>query len=173
MAKTHYLDNKSLEKWICVYKQSMQDKVKYKLIIEDLEDSDTSKKRLELLKDKKKEYNKALNDYDISQQELAKSFLLLAENILRYRKFHFVEVDDAIQEFTLICFDKIDRFDPSKGKAFSYMTTCILNHYRQLYRAARNYNELKRKYGDHLQVNNDSFNVKTKGSFIKDKFTRL
>jgi DNA-directed RNA polymerase specialized sigma subunit len=55
-------------------------------------------------------------------------------------------VDDAIQEGVLICFEKIDRFDPRKGKAFNYMTTCILNHYRQLYRSARNYNELKKKY---------------------------
>ena len=32
------------------------------------------------------------------------------------------------------------------------MTTCILNHYRQLYRTARNYNELKRKYQDFLET---------------------
>jgi hypothetical protein len=52
----------------------------------------------------------------------------------------------------MICFEKIDRFDPRKGKAFNYMTTCILNHFRQLYRTARNYNELKKKYLKHLQI---------------------
>ena len=31
------------------------------------------------------------------------------------------------------------------------MTTCILNHFRQLYRSARNYNELKKKYHDFQQ----------------------
>jgi len=31
------------------------------------------------------------------------------------------------------------------------MTTCVLNHFRQLYRTARNYNELKKKYLAHLE----------------------
>ena len=52
----------------------------------------------------------------------------------------------------MICFEKVDRFDPSKGKAFNYMTTCILNHFKQLYRSARNYNDLKRRYSDFVQL---------------------
>jgi len=36
------------------------------------------------------------------------------------------------------------------------MTTCILNHYRQLYRSARNYNELKKKYLVYLSDKFDS-----------------
>jgi DNA-directed RNA polymerase specialized sigma24 family protein len=60
-----------------------------------------------------------------------------------------------VQEGVMICFEKIDRFDPKKGKAFNYMTTCVLNHFRQLYRTARNYNELKRKYLDFVQLQFD------------------
>ncbi len=73
----------------------------------------------------------------------------------------------------MICFDKIDRFDPSKGKAFNYMTTCILNHYRQLYRTARNYNELQRKFGNHLRSQSDEPTSRTKSMTIaKDKYSK-
>jgi DNA-directed RNA polymerase specialized sigma subunit len=74
----------------------------------------------------------------------------LSENIANYAKFSGIDIDDAIQEGVLICFEKINRFDPRKGKAFNYMTTCILNHFRQLYRSARNYNELKKRYQNFL-----------------------
>lgn len=76
-----------------------------------------------------------------------------------------------MQEFVMICFDKMERFDPNyigksgkKAKAFNYMTTCILNHYRQLYRSARNYNELKKKFQASLQQN-DKF---SKGKIKKN-----
>lgn len=122
----------------------------------------------------------AVSKYTESQNKLAISFLTLAENIIRFKKFHFVDVDEAIQEFVMICFDKLDRFDPNfvgkngqKAKAFNYMTTCIFNHYRQMYRTARNYNEMKRKFQDHLQQKADSFNLRKKGSVVKDKFTKI
>ena len=63
----------------------------------------------------------------------------------------------AKSDYSGICFEKINRFDPRKGKAFNYMTTCILNHFRQLYRSARNYNELKKRYH----------------SFLSDKFETI
>ncbi len=91
-------------------------------------------------------HNEACVSYKDCQNQLAYAFYILSENIANYAKFSGIDVDDAIQEGVLICFEKIDRFDPRKGKAFNYMTTCILNHYRQLYRSARNYNELKKKY---------------------------
>ena len=46
----------------------------------------------------------------------------------------------------------MEKFDPTKGKAFNYMTTCILNHFRQLWRTAKNYNELKKKYSKIFQI---------------------
>jgi DNA-directed RNA polymerase specialized sigma subunit len=82
---------------------------------------------------------------------LAIAFFTLSENIVRYAKFKLIDQDDAVQEGVMICFDKIERFDSRKGKAFNYMTTCILNHFRQLYRTSRNYNELKIKYLNHIQ----------------------
>ena len=86
-----------------------------------------------------------------SQDDLAAAFYTLSQNIVKYAKFQHIDDDDAIQEGVVICFEKIDHFDPNKGKAFNYMTTCILNHFRQLYRSARNYQELKKKYLTYLQ----------------------
>lgn len=177
MLTSEYLNNKVFEGNIAKFKQSKQDKARYELILSDLNESSRKVKSLlksEILKKKQTEYQQIMRDYIDSQGQLALAFFTLSENIIRYRKFHFVDVDDAIQEFVMICFEKIDRFDPIKGKAFNYMTTCILNHYRQLYRTARNYNELKKKYHDFLQVQTEGINIKARSTAIaKDKFNRL
>ena len=101
--------------------------------------------------------SKMTSDYVVAQHDLAQCFFILAERVAKYKNFDFIDIDDAIQEGVLIGFEKIDRFDPIKGKAFNYMTTCILNHFRQLYRTARNYNELKRKYLDYLNSQPEQF----------------
>jgi len=61
----------------------------------------------------------------------------------------------------MICFEKVGRFDPNyvgkngqKAKAFNYLTTCCLNHYRQLYRTSKNYLELKRRYQEFIARKN-------------------
>lgn len=103
---------------------------------------------------KKKRNRKA---YQAAQRELATAFYLLAENIIRAFNFQLIDKDDALQEGVMICFEKIDRYDPNhvgkngqKSKAFNYMTTCCLNHYRQLYRTAKNYIELKKRYQEFI-----------------------
>lgn len=103
--------------------------------------------RFQLAK-KNKEEN--ITEYKIAQDDLAKLFYLLAENIIRAFKFQLIDRDDALQEGVMICFEKLDRFNPEIGRAFNYYTTCTLNHYRQLYRTAKNHNELKKRYHDHL-----------------------
>lgn len=94
-------------------------------------------------------------EYDLAAKELTDAFYLLAENIIRAFNFQLIDKDDALQEGVMICFEKIDRFNPNyvgkngqKAKAFNYLTTCCLNHYRQLYRTAKNYIELKKRYQD-------------------------
>lgn len=118
-------------------------------------------------------YEVVVRRFDDAQKELATAFYTLSENIVRYAKFNLIDQDDAIQEGVMICFEKIDRFDPAKGKAFNYMTTCILNHFRQLYRTARNYNELKKKYHDFMQtqVDQTSRTQRTQKSNPKDRTT--
>jgi hypothetical protein len=158
-----YLNNRIFEKTIQDFQVSKRKKAKYELIIEDLNGSqkrrekrnNKNKKRgkalEELLKQKQNEYQNVIGSFEILQDNLALAFYTLSENLVKYAQFQFIEEDDAIQEGVVICFEKIDRFNPEKGKAFNYMTTCILNHFRQLYRTARNYQELKKKYLVFLQ----------------------
>lgn len=155
---TEYLNNKTFETLIVKFQQAKKERIKYQLFMDDI-------KATELRTAKRGKYQKPENWVEVEkvyqvvsfefkdvQDELAIAFYTLSQNIVRYAKFNLIDQDDAVQEGVMICFEKIDRFDPKKGKAFNYMTTCILNHFRQLYRTARNYNELKRKYLDFLQI---------------------
>lgn len=162
-----YLNNKTFEKIINQFQDSKREKVKIKILIEEIKETINRKRNRKVdISDnkifiKKKEEELALANlmHEDSRQKLAIAFFTLSENIVRYAKFQLIDIDDAVQEGVMICFDKIDRFDSRKGKAFNYMTTCILNHFRQLYRTARNYNELKKKYLSHMQFleGNSSF----------------
>ena len=154
-----YLNNKVFETNIIKFQKSKKNKSRSSLILEDV--SDCYKRKLErsthtetdLVEVQKCSVDSKQADAKFSevQQVLAVSFYTLSQQIVSYAKFHMIDPDDAIQEGVMICFDKVDRFDSRKGKAFNYMTTCILNHFRQLYRTARNYNELKRKYLEYAQ----------------------
>jgi DNA-directed RNA polymerase specialized sigma subunit len=148
-----YINNRTFESVIHAFQFFNREKSKYELIIKDLKETsdrrlakygDDSKKQF--LTEIEKLYKESCENYKEFQNQLAHAFYILSENIANYANFTGIDVDDAIQEGVLICFEKINRFDCRKGKAFNYMTTCILNHYRQLYRSARNYNELKKKY---------------------------
>lgn len=155
-----YLNNKFLEKIINQFQDSKRQKIKLNLLIDEIKETITRKKIRKIkslsnkgqLKEKENLLENTLNEHEESKQKLAVAFFTLAENIVRYAKFQLIDTDDAVQEGVMICFEKIDRFDSRKGKAFNYMTTCILNHYRQLYRTARNYNELKKRYLNHMQL---------------------
>lgn len=157
---TEYLNNKVFESIIDTFQQSKRNLSKYEMILQDLSDTKKRKAIRNVTTERDEQvFQKHLDQYKLSVQsfesahiKLASAFYTLSENIVRYAKFNLIDADDAIQEGVLICFEKIDRFDPSKGKAFNYMTTCILNHFRQLYRTARNYNELKKRYHDFLQI---------------------
>lgn len=158
---TEYLNNKNFEKIISRFQEAKRERAKYELIIEDIRETAVrTAKRNKYRSPESWEasvaaYEIVTRRFDDAQKELATAFYTLSENIVRYAKFNLIDQDDAIQEGVMICFEKIDRFDPAKGKAFNYMTTCILNHFRQLYRTARNYNELKKKYHDFMQTQVD------------------
>lgn len=160
MSSTEYLNNKVFESVIAKFQKAKKDKARYELIIEDLKDTTVRKSIRQastewdnrMLSKASSAYHMSICDHDESQGQLAAAFYTLSENIVKYARFNLIDADDAVQEGVMICFEKIDRFDPRKGKAFNYMTTCILNHFRQLYRTARNYNELKKRYHDFLQA---------------------
>lgn len=155
-----YLNNKNFERLINDFQNSKKDRVKIGILIQDIRETmhrkkarkvDNSPNRIQL-RQKEKELEAAHDLHEETKQKLAVAFFTLSENIVRYAKFKLIDQDDAVQEGVMICFDKIDRFDSRKGKAFNYMTTCILNHFRQLYRTSRNYNELKLRYLNHIQT---------------------
>jgi hypothetical protein len=155
-----YLNNKTFESLINSFQDSKREMIRLGMLLSEISetierkknrnvDASSSKRAMET---KKSMLVDSEASHHGSKQKLAVAFFTLSENIVRYAKFQLIDADDAIQEGVMICFDKIDRFDARKGKAFNYMTTCILNHFRQLYRTARNYNELKRKYLNHIQI---------------------
>lgn len=148
---TEYLSNKFLEDAILRFKKSKQDKIRYQFLIEDITSS--TEKRLKHKKNPLQDvavyvdlHEDAKKRFEQSNVDLALSFMTLSEHLVRYAKDIIVDSDDAIQEGAMICFEKIDRFNPEIGKAFNYMTTCILNHYRQIYRTDKNYRELKERF---------------------------
>lgn len=154
---SEYLNNKAFEGIISKFQEAKRDRLRCEMILEDNRDRENRKGRLDpRISGRTDNHSELMVRYYAAQADLATAFYVLSENIVRYAKFNLIDADDAIQEGVLICFEKIDRFDPSKGKAFNYMTTCILNHFRQLYRTARNYNELKRKYHDFLRDTMDA-----------------
>ena len=159
MATTEYLNNRTFETLIVKFQECKREKLRRQKLIEDFVPKKQSKSKkaepVETLEDLEKNLKSVCLEFEEIQKQLAYAFYTLSQNIVRYAKFNLIDQDDAVQEGVMICFEKIDRFDPQKGKAFNYMTTCILNHFRQLYRTARNYNELKRKYLDFLQVQLD------------------
>ena len=154
-----YLNNKNLERLINSFQESKRTQARLGMLIEESEETVARKKARQVddslnravLDVKRSELKDCVSRHEESKQKLAVAFFTLSENIVRYAKFQLIDADDATQEGVMICFDKITRFDSRKGKAFNYMTTCILNHFRQLYRTARNYNELKKKYLNHIQ----------------------
>jgi DNA-directed RNA polymerase specialized sigma subunit len=155
---SEYLNNKTFEAIIATFQNYKKQKQRSEMLLNDWKE--THERRLIKYQDNNKYeiFNKTTEQHKeicasfiAHQEQLAYAFYILSENIASYARFQGIDVDDAIQEGVLICFEKIDRFDPRKGKAFNYMTTCILNHYRQIYRSIRNYNELKKRYLIFLQ----------------------
>jgi DNA-directed RNA polymerase specialized sigma subunit len=163
-----YLNNRTFESIIQAFQYHKRQKQRYELILSDLRETHNRRmskyqddEKKSPLEENQKYYQEACNNFTDYQEQLAYAFYVLSENIANYAKFNGIDIDDAIQEGVLICFEKIDRFDPRKGKAFNYMTTCILNHFRQLYRSARNYNELKKRYHGFLQEKLETMIMRT------------
>lgn len=150
---SEYLNNKSFERIIIQYQVAQRKKSKMEILKKEIVwQEQNSKKITNKLKVCEEKINQAEFEYKNAQTILATAFYTLSNNIVRYAKFSHIDDDDAIQEGVLICFERSEKFDPQKGKAFNYMTTCILNHFRQLWRSARNYHELKRRYGDIIKI---------------------
>ena len=72
-------------------------------------------------------------------QELGSAFLLLVKQLLDYMDgMAVVKTTETIRQCVYSCFEKISRYDPTKGKAFNYFTTIILCQLRQRFRSHQN-----------------------------------
>ena len=162
-----YLNNNTFEKVIYSFQSTKRSKCRCELILKDIKETcsreeKTNKKnnKKTVLQQQEDQYKTICQQYELHQIELTEAFYILSKNLADYyiNKYSGVDVDDATQEAVLTCFEKVDRFDPRKGRAFNYMTTCIINHFRQLYRSNKNYGELKKKYQIFLEAKfNDVF----------------
>ena len=119
---TEYLNNRIFEEVITKFQQSKKQKAKYEICMDDLNGAisrGNDSVDFILRKNKFSDLHKqAITTFAETQQQLAIAFLTLSENIVRYAKFNLIDMDDAIQEGVMICFKKIDRFDPQKAKSF-------------------------------------------------------
>lgn len=157
---TEYIDNKAFEIIIANFQKTKKLKSRYEFLVEFYQEMIENKKKNKKNIDRDKsfliqfqaEQIKNNSQFHSNKEHLCGQLLLLAQNVVRYTKFNLIDADDAVQESVMVCFDKIDRFVPSKGKAFNYMTTVIWNSLRQLYRGAKNYNEFKKKLGIFLEL---------------------
>ena len=90
--------------------------------------------------------NGKTSNITVATNLLTEEFYKLAEKVVDYFNKDKNYRDDMIQECVLFAFEKVKRFDSSKGKAINFFITVMLGHLRQIYRAQRNYQKLKEKY---------------------------
>ena len=91
-------------------------------------------------------------DPDSHEEELVKIFDLLIGKILTAFKFK-VDQDDAKQECFSLVLKIIKNFKPTKGTAFNYFTTIIVNNLKLMYTKEKKYNQ---KIEDLFETKRDS-----------------
>ena len=86
------------------------------------------------------------------EDELMGLFELLINNIIESFKFNIDKEDDK-QECFLLILKTLKNFQPSKGSAFNYFTTVIVNNLKLLYTKNKKYEKKISEYqeikGDH------------------------
>ena len=79
------------------------------------------------------------------EDELMGLFDLLITNIIESFKFN-IDKDDAKQECFLLILKTLKNFQPSKGSAFNYFTTVIVNNLKLLYTKNKKYDKKISEY---------------------------
>jgi len=86
------------------------------------------------------------------EDELMELFDLLITNIIESFKFN-IDKEDAKQECFLLILKTLKNFKSSKGSAFNYFTTVIVNNLKLLYTKNKKYEKKITEYqelkGDH------------------------
>ncbi len=81
------------------------------------------------------------------EDELMGLFDLLITNIIESFKFN-IDKEDAKQECFLLVLKTLKNFDTSKGSAFNYFTTVIVNNLKLLYTKNKKYEQKIQEYQD-------------------------
>lgn len=82
------------------------------------------------------------------EDELMELFDLLITNIIESFKFN-INKEDAKQECFLLILKTLKNFQPSKGSAFNYFTTVIVNNLKLLYTKNKKY---EKKISDYQEL---------------------
>tara|TARA_R110002074_G_scaffold77132_7_gene175003 strand:- start:769 stop:1125 length:357 start_codon:yes stop_codon:yes gene_type:complete len=90
-----------------------------------------------------------LRDPQEHEDELMGLFDLLITNIIESFKFN-IDKDDAKQECFLLILKTLKNFKPSKGSAFNYFTTVIVNNLKLLYTKNKKYVKKIEEYSELL-----------------------
>ena len=88
-----------------------------------------------------------LQNHSEYEDELMGLFDLLITNIIESFKFK-IDKDDAKQECFLLILKTLKNFRPSKGSAFNYFTTVIVNNLKLLYTKNKRYESKIDEYSD-------------------------
>tara|TARA_Y100000310_G_scaffold230489_1_gene232939 strand:+ start:1207 stop:1560 length:354 start_codon:yes stop_codon:yes gene_type:complete len=88
---------------------------------------------------------KYLKNQKEHEEELMEMFDKLISNIIDSFGFK-MEKDDAKQECFFLVLKTLRNFNPSKGKAFNFFTTIILNNLKLLFTKHKKYNEKINNY---------------------------
>ena len=86
-----------------------------------------------------------LKDNKQYETELISLFDLLITNILESFKFK-IDKDDAKQECFLLVLKTLKNFNPSRGSAFNYFTTVIVNNLKLIYTKNKKYEKKLEEY---------------------------
>jgi transposase len=110
---SEYLNNKTFEAIIATFQNYKKQKQRSEMLLNDWKE--THERRLIKYQDNNKYeiFNKTTEQHKeicasfiAHQEQLAYAFYILSENIASYARFQGIDVDDAIQEGVLICFEK-------------------------------------------------------------------
>ena len=80
------------------------------------------------------------NPTDETGRELGVAFSVMIMRLFEFMgdRMALVQTVETIRQCVYSCFEKIPRYDPTKGKAFNYFTTIILCQLRQRFRSHQN-----------------------------------
>jgi len=81
-----------------------------------------------------------LDDPRAHEDELFALFDLLISNVQSAFNFS-VDPDDAKQECFVLILKTLQNFNPSKGSAFNFFTTVVVNNLKLIYTKNKKYNE--------------------------------